>query len=407
MTASHQPSNFETSMQDNKTMQDFELESLSMEAERSLKVKASPIGSDYSSTDCLNLLSSAAVSSVKSKRSFFLINMALILLLFVFSLLTLILGDAPWESVWENAWQRIYGEANSPWNPLLDERIPRLIIILCTGSSLVVAGAVMQSLFHNPLASPNVLGISCGGGLFVMLVFVMEWHLEYPFAIPIAAFSGCLLTLMLVYSLSHSAGEVDINTLIITGIAVSSLLFAIRSAIMYALRDNWILIQTLTEWEAGSTADRDWKHVHMQLPLTLVGLYGCWRYHSEIDILALGEEEAKNLGVEVKKVRWRLFLCVALLIGGALASVGIIAFFGLVLPHLVRYLQGPANHHLIPLCILVGCITFAFIDLILRTFGIHALSLGTVSAILGGIFFLILMRCSRFFSIGEFRCNKL
>lgn len=346
-------------------------------------------------------------SSLPKKRSFLLLNAGLLFLLLICSLLTLMIGDAPWENVWQNALKRIQGEGTTAWNPLLDERIPRLIVILCTGSSLVVAGAVMQSLFHNPLASPNVLGISCGGGLLVMLVFVLEWHLEYPFAIPIAAFSGCLLTLMLVYSLSRSNGEVNIHTLIITGIAVSSLLFAIRSAIMYALRDNWILIQTLTEWEAGSTADRDWKHVHMQLPLTLIGLYGCWHYHSEIDIIALGEEEAQNLGVEVKKVRWRLFLCVALLIGGALASVGMIAFFGLVLPHVVRYMQGPANHRLIPLCILVGCITFASIDLILRILEIHALSIGTVSAILGGIFFLILMRSSQLLSIGEFRCSKL
>lgn len=343
---------------------------------------------------------------VLKKSSFFQLNLILIAILLTCSLLTLTTGDTPWNIVWEDALFRLKGGASAPWNPLLDERIPRLIVIVCTGASLAVAGAVMQSLFHNPLASPNVLGISCGGGLFVVLVFVLEWHLEYPFAIPIAAFAGSLLTLLLVYSLSRSKGEVHLNTLIITGIAISSLLFAIQAAIMYALRDRWMLIQSLTEWEAGSTVDRDWKHVHMQLPLTLIGLYGCWFYHSEIDIIALGEEEAKNLGVEVDKVRWRLFLCVALLTGGALASVGMIAFFGLVLPHLVRYIQGPANHHLIPLCALVGSVAFASMDLILRMLGIHSLSIGTVSAILGGIFFLILMRSSHLFYTGEFRCTK-
>ena len=122
--------------------------------------------------------------------------------------------------------------------------------------------------------------------------------------------------------------------------------------------------------------------------------------------MALGEEEAKNLGVSVDKVRWRLFLCVALLTGGAIASVGMIAFFGLVLPHLVRYVQGPANHHLIPLCILVGSTAFAAMDLLLRIMEIHALSIGTVSAILGGIFFLILMRSSHLFYGGGVRCSK-
>jgi iron complex transport system permease protein len=310
----------------------------------------------------------------------------------------LISGDTDWNVVWNHAMERLQG-LESGWNPLLDERIPRTIVILCTGASLAVSGAVMQALFHNPLASPNILGISCGGALFVLVVFVLNWHLEYPYSIPLAAFIGSLLTLLLVYTLSHSDGKVQINTLILTGIAISSLLFAVQAAIMYALRDQWSLVQTLTEWEAGSTLDRDWKHVHMQLPLTLVGLYGCWFYHSEIDILTLGEEEAKNLGVEVEKVRWRLFLCVALLTGGAIAAVGIIAFFGLVLPHLVRRLQGPSNHRLIPLCILIGATSFALLDLLLRLFSIHTFSIGTISAIFGGIAFLLLMRRSqRFYS---------
>lgn len=317
----------------------------------------------------------------------------LLLILCISGALTLISGDVPWTITWEQAIMRVQG-ISSLWNPLLDERMPRLIVILCTGASLAVSGAVMQALFHNPLASPNILGISCGGGLMVILVFVSGWNLEYPFAVPIAAFLGSLMTLLFVYNLSRSSGEVHLNTLILTGIAVSSLLYAIQAAIMYALRDQWMLIQTLTEWEAGSTVDRNWKHVHMQLPLALIGLFGCWHYRSEIDILALGEDEAKNLGVDVSKVRWRLFLCVALLTGGAIASVGMIAFFGLVLPHLVRYIQGPSNHKLIPLCILVGGTSFCALDLLLRMLEIHVLTIGNVSAILGGIFFLILMRGS-------------
>lgn len=320
--------------------------------------------------------------------------------LLVLAALTLWVGETPWHLVWKHALERMHNQTTS-WNPLLDERLPRLIVILCTGASLAVAGAVMQSLFHNPLASPNILGVSCGGGLAVILVFVMEWHLHYPFAIPMGAFAGSFITLLFVYSLSRADGEVHINTLILTGIAVSSLLFAVQGAIMYALRDHWMLVQTLTEWQAGSTVDKTWKHVHMQLPLTLVGIFGCWRYRGEIDILALGEEEAKNLGVEVDTVRWRLFLCVALLTGGAIASVGMIAFFGLVLPHLVRSVQGPASHHLIPLCILIGGASFAAMDLLLRLLEIHTLSIGNVSAILGGIFFLLLIRTSQRFYLGR------
>lgn len=330
-------------------------------------------------------------SSQKYKNSFARFSAFLACLLLLVAALTLALGETPWNIVWQDALSRLRSESTS-WNPLLDERIPRLIVILCTGASLAVAGAVMQSLFHNPLASPSILGVSCGGGLMVILVFVLEWHLAYPFAVPVGAFAGSLMALLFVYCLSRKDGEVHINTLVLTGIAVSSLLFAIQAAIMYALRDRWTLIQTLTEWQAGSTVDKTWKHVNMQLPLTLVGLYVCWRYRSEIDIMALGEEEAKNLGVEVDKVRWRLFLCVALLTGGAIASVGMIAFFGLVLPHLVRSVQGPASHHLIPLCILVGGAAFTGMDLLLRILEIQSLSIGNISAILGGLFFLLMIR---------------
>lgn len=314
----------------------------------------------------------------------------LIFLLFVGGIFTLISGAIPFEEVRQGAIERIFGHSTL-WNPLLDERLPRLLVLICTGASLAVSGAVLQALFHNPLASPSILGMSCGGSLMVTVAFFLQWQTKYPYSIPLAAILGCLITLLVVYSLSKRNGTVQISTLILTGIAVSTLLLAIQGAITYALRDHWQLIQTLTEWEAGSTSDRSWKHVHMQMPITIVGLFGCWTYSREINILALGEEEAKNLGVEVEKVRWRLFLCVALLTGGALAAVGLIAFFGLVLPHVIRKLFGPDSKNLIQLNMLVGSTTLVLLDLFLRAFEIHSFSIGNISTILGGVFFLTLL----------------
>ena len=243
-------------------------------------------------------------------RSFLYIFLSALLL--AGAILTLTTGAIPNESVYSGIAARFFANDNT-WNPLLDERLPRLIVLICTGASLAVSGAVLQSLFHNPLASPSVLGISCGGCLLVTIVFILDWHFIYPYSVPIAAFFGCLITLLIIYTLSKRSGVVQISTLILTGIAISTLLLAIQGAITYALRDQWELIQTITEWEAGSTTDRNWKHVNMQLPLTIVGLLGCLHYCSEINILALGEEEALNLGVNVKQVRFRLFIFVALL----------------------------------------------------------------------------------------------
>lgn len=319
-------------------------------------------------------------------------------------ILTLISGAMSWNDVWLSAQQRLMG-LSSDWNPLLDERLPRLIVLLCTGASLAVSGAVMQALFHNPLASPSILGISSGGCLFAVLVLVCSEStlFVYPFSIPLAAFIGCLSTLCLVYYLAKLQRGADLERLILTGLAVSSLIIAIQGLLLYSLRDHWQLIQTVTEWEAGSSLDRGWNHVHMQLPLAIVGLCGCWHYRREMNLLSLGEEEAKNLGVDVSRVRWRLFLCVSILTSGAIAALGMVAFFGLILPHVMRSLVGPDNRRLIPACLVGGAVTLSGLDLFLRHFELYFISIGHLSAIIGGFFFMILLfRSSQ--TQGDFRC---
>lgn len=306
------------------------------------------------------------------------------------SFFTLATGETPWKIVWEGFLLRMQGES-AAWNPLLDERIPRLIVLISTGASLAVCGACMQSLFHNPIASPSVLGISSGGCLAVVLIFILDLQFSHPYILPLSAFAGCFATLCLVYGLSKCQEGKGLSNLILTGIAISSLLISIQGLLLYALRDHWQLIQTITEWEAGSTNDRTWKHVHMQLPLTLVGLFGCWSYREELNILSLGEEEAANLGVDVLRVRWRIFVCISLLTAGALAAVGMIAFFGLVLPHILRRLKGPDHHVLIPFCTAAGAAIFTLLDLSLRYFHLHNISIGNLSAIIGGLFFLFLL----------------
>ena len=301
----------------------------------------------------------------------------------------LLWGDTPFLTLWQGALSRLRGESFA-WNALLDERLPRLIVLICTGASLAVSGGVMQTLFRNPLATPSILGITFGGSFCVVFIFLAEWHLRHPYAVSLAAFLGCIVTLSLVYNLSRRYTS-HLSSLLLNGIAVTTVILAIQGALLYLWRDHWQFIQTVTEWAAGSTADRSWQHVHMQLPLTLVGIGGCWYYSREINILALGEEEALNLGVDVGTVRWRLFLAVALLTAGALAAVGVIAYFGMLLPHIVRKLHGPNAERLIPLCVLGGSAAFVGLELALRMSGAHVLSIGNVSAILGGIFFLVLL----------------
>lgn len=321
--------------------------------------------------------------------------------------LALFTGDTPWWIVWEEAKNRMAG-ISSEWNPLIDDRLPRLIVLLCSGASLAVSGAVMQALFHNPLAAPSILGITAGGSLLAVIAFALGLSVYIPFIIPVSTVIGCLLTLLIVYFLAKQRGSaLSTHSLVLTGIALATLLTAAENSITYALRDQWHFIQMITEWQAGSTHERNWQHVHMQLPLTIVGLLGCLVYRKELNLLALGDEEALNLGVEVNRVRWRLFLCISLLTGATLAAAGNIAFLGLVLPHLIRHFTGPDNSKLIPLCLLSGAATLTFLDQLLRFFSIYSLSIGNIFALFGGICFLSLLLSNKQSKVRISRIIKL
>ncbi len=311
-------------------------------------------------------------------------------LLALSSLMTLYVGEMPFPEALSDLWLRLLG-TDSKWNPILDERLPRLIVLICSGGSLAVSGAIMQSLFHNPLASPGVLGITSGGSLAVLFVFLSGLYVAFPLAIPLAAILGSLLTLMLVTALAKMAAPSHSSQLILIGIAISTLFIATHSALLYCFRDHWTFVQMMTEWQAGSTHNRNWDHAHMQAPLTLVGLYFAFTYRKEMNLLALGDEEALSLGVDVGSVKWRLFLAATLLSAGSLAGAGSIAFFGLVLPHLARTLNGPSHETLIPLCCLGGGALLPTLDVAMRLLHLQFLTIGNISGVIGGLFFFALL----------------
>lgn len=316
----------------------------------------------------------------------------LVFFLCAISIVLLTYGEAPFVSTLLEIPFSFHPSLNT-WNPILHERIPRLIILISSGASLAVAGAVMQSVLCNPLASPSVLGMSTGGAFFVLIVFLLGLQNIF-FLIPIGAVLGSISALFLVFFIARYSGN-KTTMLILIGISISLVLASIQGCILYAIRENWHLVQIITEWSAGTTYDRTWTHVHMQLPLAIVGLTGVFYYINAMNLLATGEDTAKALGIDVEKVRFLLFLFVAFLTGGVTAAVGIVPFFGLVIPHIIRRISGPNHQKLIPLSALTGSCVFCCLDFILRYFKMYFLSIGNLSAILGGIFFLILLFSQR------------
>jgi iron complex transport system permease protein len=275
------------------------------------------------------------------------------------------------------------------WNPLLDERLPRWIILSLSGSSLAMAGAAMQALFNNTLASPSSLGITSGGSLMIVVAYTSGLASTFMLSTSVLAFLGCLLTLILVYSLCLSRGGSS-ATLLLIGLAVATLMGAIESSLMYWVRDDWHLVRTLTEWAGASSIDRTWTDAWLQLPFCLSGMIGIWSLRHEIDIISLGEEQAMALGIDTQKLRWFLFLWISLITGSTLASLGSLPFFGLLLPHLARMITGPSHKRLLPLCLWLGAGMLCFLDWILRYTQASFLSLGNVCALLGAIGFLLI-----------------
>lgn len=318
------------------------------------------------------------------------------------AVLLLVQGALPWPQVWQGALDRFFG-AGYRWNALLDERLPRLLVLLATGASLVVAGGVMQSLLQNPLAAPSVLGLHTGSDLMAIILLVGGWHQLHPWMMPLATFLGAWLVLLAVVTLWHRLPQRQFGQLILMGIAITTLLMAIQNGLLYAWRDDWPLSYAIAEWTAGSTLDRSWIHVHMQMPLTVVGLFVCWHYRNELNILTLGDEEAMNLGVDVEKVRWQLILAIGALTGGSLAAVGNIPFFGLIVPHLLRRAFGPNQRRLLPLEIATGSISLMLFDTLLRYSCLHWLTIGNLSALVGALFFLFLLHHPMGDAIGSLR----
>jgi iron complex transport system permease protein len=323
---------------------------------------------------------------MKHRTVFFLALLALLAV----GVATLLYGETPILELGQQLIDRWQGRSTS-WNALFDERLPRLIVLLATGSSLALCGVAVQAFYRNGLASPEILGLNAGGNLLMLGVFLMQWHHIFPFLIPLSGVVGALLSMLLVYGFGRVTGCFDQRSLLFVGIALSTVLTAVGATLTYVLRHEWSLMQTLMEWHAGCTMDRTWSHVHMQAPLALIGIGGLFTYRRELNLLTLGEEEAINLGVDLKQVRWRLFLFISLLVGGALAGIGMVPFFGLVLPHIVRRLVGPNHEILLPACGVIGGIALAAIDLGLRVLDVRDLSIGNVCSIIGGLFFLYLL----------------
>lgn len=273
-------------------------------------------------------------------------------------------------------------------------RFPRVAMALLVGAALATAGALMQGVFGNPLAEPGVVGVSSGAAVGACAVIVTGWSLLGPWTVAVAAFVCGLATTLLVYATARDGGRTEVVTLVLTGVAVNAVAGALLGLLTF-LGDTQAREQ-IVFWQLGSLNGTRWPYVAVVAPVVLVGLVGAMLVARRLDLLALGERAARHLGVDVERLRLVTVVLVALLTAVAVAFVGIIAFVGLVVPHLVRMAVGPAHRVLVPACALGGAVLLVGADLVARTAVPYAdLPIGMLTAVVGGPFFFWLIRRTR------------
>ena len=278
----------------------------------------------------------------------------------------------------------------APADPVIDAtlwvvRFPRIIMAMAVGAALAVGGALMQAIFGNPLAEPGVVGVSSGAalGASIAIVFGIQFAGSGVAAL---AFVGGLLATLLVYAVARVGGRTEVVTLLLTGIAINAFAQAGLAFVLF-LADTASREQ-IVFWQLGSLAGSVWSEIVVVVPLLFLGTVVAWVLAKQLDVLALGERNARQLGVDVEGLRIIVIVVVALLTAAAVAFAGIIAFVGLVVPHIVRMALGPSHRALIVVSLIGGAALMVWADLLTRTLVDGAdLPIGMLTALVGGPFF--------------------
>jgi len=274
-------------------------------------------------------------------------------------------------------------------------RMPRILLALLAGGGLAISGAIFQGLVLNPLASSGTLGVSGGAaaGASLFIVFGSGTFLAgNAFGIPVAAFLGAVITLSLVWFVAKSGrGSTSPLSLILAGVIVGLFLGALMSFIRIIAEEE--TLRTLTLWGVGSLAGREWTHVNMGWPVVLTGVFFAIVYARDLNLLSLGAQQARHLGVNVHRSRQILMVIAALITAGAVSVTGPIGFVGLVVPHSVRMLIGPDHRILIPFSALGGAFFLLFCDTVGRTIASPLeLPVGIVTSLIGAPFFVYIYK---------------
>jgi iron complex transport system permease protein len=275
---------------------------------------------------------------------------------------------------------------------LFNIRLPRVVAAAFVGAALAAAGAAYQSLFRNPLVSPDILGVSTGAGLGAVIGILLGLPV---ILIQALGFGGGLLTVVIVAALARSLrGSSDVLVLVLAGIVVGALAGAAISLVK-VLADPYDQLPAITFWLLGSLAGVKASDVAATVPVVLLGLAPLILLRWRIGILSLGDDEARTLGVEVGRLRLIVITAATLVTASVVAISGVIGWVGLMVPHMARLLVGPRFDRLLPAAILLGAAFMVGVDTLARSAARIEIPLGVLTAVIGGPAFVWLLARNR------------
>ncbi len=270
-------------------------------------------------------------------------------------------------------------------------RIPRMLVGVLVGAALAISGAVMQGIFSNPLADPGLIGISAGAATGAVLSIALGISTINMYAMPLFAFCGSIGAVLLTVFLAMRNGKIPVMTLLLSGVAVGMLLGAVTSGMLTFMNEQ--KLQQYLFWMVGGLDYRRWEHVYLAVVPILLGICAMLMLARHLNILVLGETEAKAVGMPVNKFRMGLLFIASMTTATSVCVSGNIGFVGLVIPHMMRMLLGPDHRILLSASALGGAIFLVFCDALGRIIlPPSEIRVGIMTALLGTPYFLYLLR---------------
>ena len=324
-----------------------------------------------------------------NERKLFRISVIIVLVIAVIAsmIISLIWGSTPvsLSEIWHTLWASELTDTASQiiWNI----RLPRNIVAALVGACLAVSGAILQAVMKNPLADPQIVGVSSGAGLAGVILFIL--FPGYDHIVPLVAFIGAMAAALMVYALAWKNG-VRPSRIFLAGVAVAAFLGSGISALLVFYGDR---VQGALLCKEGGKAAPIWTQVEVLFPYALVGLIFACLGAKRLTILSLGDETAKGLGLKVEQTRFIMTAVAALLAAGAVSIAGLIGFVGLVIPHMLRLIIGNDYAYLLPGSALLGALVLVVSDTGGRVmWSPIEVPVGIIMAFFGAPFFLYLLR---------------